>query len=55
MEKMNRAKDLSKVLISEGSYVKGITGYFLSKILNKERVDNLYQNRGLMKFLLKFF
>ena len=51
----DRAKILSQVLISEGSYFKGITGYLLSNILNKERVDNLYQNRGLLKFLLKFF
>jgi hypothetical protein len=51
----DRAKILSKVLISEGSYIKGISGYFLSVMLNKESVDNLYQDRRLMKFFLKFF
>lgn len=49
-----RAKTLSRVMISEGSYLKGISAYILSNLLNKKRVDNIYNNKGLLKFVLKF-
>lgn len=48
-----KAKNLSKVLISEGSYVKGLGAYLLSSIFNKERIDKLYQNKRLLKFFVK--
>ena len=49
-----RAKILSRVLISEGSYLKGISAFLLSNLLNKHRVDKIYENRRLLKFFLKF-
>jgi glycosyltransferase involved in cell wall biosynthesis len=49
-----RAKILSKVLIYECSYFKGIGAYLISFMLNKERVDYIYQNRTLLKFFLRF-
>ena len=49
-----RGKILSKVLIYEGSYFKGIGAYLISVVLNKERIDYLYQNRRLLKFFLQF-
>jgi len=49
-----RAKILSRVLISEGSYIKGISAFLLAGILNKDRVDKIYENRRLLKFFLKF-
>jgi glycosyltransferase involved in cell wall biosynthesis len=49
-----RAKILSKVLIYEGSYFKGIGAYLISIILNKERIDYVYQNRRLLNFFLRF-
>ncbi|MGP8025019.1 MAG: glycosyltransferase family 2 protein [Methanobacterium sp.] len=51
----DRAKNLSKVLMSEGSYIKGLGAYLLSSIFNKERVDKLYQNKRLLKFFVKHF
>lgn len=48
-----RAKNLSKVLISEGSYFRGISAYLLSLILNKERIEMLYKNDKLIRFIIK--
>lgn len=49
-----RAITLSKVLMSEGSYIKGIGGYLLSIILNKKIADSLYRNKGLLNNLVRF-
>lgn len=48
------AKNLSKGLISEGNFLKGMASYLASFTFNKERADRLYQNRRLLKFFLKF-
>jgi glycosyltransferase involved in cell wall biosynthesis len=48
-----KAKNLSKILISEGSYFKGLGAYLFSSIFNKERADKLYQNKRLLKFFVK--
>ena len=50
----SKAKLLSKVLISEGSFVKGVLAYFLTFILNKGVIDKIYGNRKLLNLLLKF-
>jgi glycosyltransferase involved in cell wall biosynthesis len=52
---VDRAKKLSRILISEGSFSKGIVSYFLSSILNEKRVDSLLNNKGLLNFVLKHF
>lgn len=49
-----RAKNLSKVLISEGNYIKGSVAYLMSSVLNKKRVDKLYKNKRLLKLLMKY-
>lgn len=49
-----KAKILSKVLMTDGSYFKGILAYLLSIILNKSLVDRIYGNRKLLKLFLKF-
>ena len=49
-----KAKILSKVLMTDGSYFKGILAYVLSIILNKSIIDKIYGNRKLLKLLLKF-
>jgi glycosyltransferase involved in cell wall biosynthesis len=51
----NKARLLSKVLISEGSNIKGASAYLLSFILNKEIIDKIYGNRKLLQLFLKFF
>jgi alpha-1,3-rhamnosyltransferase len=51
--KNEKAKNLSKVLMSEGSYFKGLGAYLFSSIFNKERADKLYQNKRLLKFFIK--
>jgi len=48
-----RAKNFSKVLISDGNYFKGLSAYLLSLILDKERIEKLYKNEKLMKFFIK--
>ena len=53
--KKNRAKMLSKVLISEGSMFKGTIGYIISIFLSKDRIDKIYQNRRLLRFFTRFF
>lgn len=50
-----RARNLSKVLMFEGSYFKGLFMYFMSIILNQERTDNLLGNKKLLNFVMKFF
>lgn len=51
----SRAKLLSKNLISEGFYLKGISGFLLANTLNKDRIERIYQNRKVLGFFLKFF
>lgn len=48
-----RAKSLSKVLISDGNYFKGLNAYLLSLILNKEKIEKLYTHKKLMKLFIK--
>ncbi|EKQ52021.1 MAG: glycosyl transferase [Methanobacterium sp. Maddingley MBC34] len=52
---VNRAKKLSRVLMSEGSFIKGMGSYILSNVLNEKRVDSLLSNKGLLNFILKHF
>ncbi len=49
-----KAKILSKVLMTDGSYFKGILAYLLSIVLNKAIIDKIYGNRKLLKLFLKF-
>ena len=51
----NKAKMLSKVLMSEGSFFKGFAAYFALLILNKKRADKLFQNKKFIKAFLKYF
>ncbi len=48
-----KAKNLSKILMSEGSYIKGLGAYLLSSTFNKERADKLYKNKRILKFFVK--
>jgi len=50
----NKARLLSKILISEGSYIKGVLAYLISNILNTDIVERIYENKRLLKFFLKF-
>ena len=52
---VDRAKKLSRVLMSEGSFIKGTVSYILSNILNEKRIDNLLNNKELLNFILKHF
>lgn len=49
-----KAKILSKVLMTDGSYFKGILAYLLSIVLKKDIIDKIYGNRRLLNLLLKF-
>jgi glycosyltransferase involved in cell wall biosynthesis len=49
-----RAKDLSKVLMSEGSIFKGFVAYMASFILSEERAEKLFKNKRLIKIFLKY-
>jgi glycosyltransferase involved in cell wall biosynthesis len=49
-----KAKILSKVLMTDGSYFSGILAYLLSTVLNKNIIDKIYENRRLLKLFLKF-
>ena len=49
-----KAKILSKVLMTDGSYFRGLLAYFLSIVLNKAMIDKIYGNRKLLKLFLKF-
>jgi glycosyltransferase involved in cell wall biosynthesis len=49
-----KAKILSKVLMTDGSYFKGLLAYLLSIVLNKAIIDKIYGNRKLLKLFLKF-
>jgi len=48
------AKNISKGLISNGNFLKGLTAYLASFLFNEGRVEKLYQNRRLLKLFLKF-
>ncbi|MCE7699603.1 MAG: glycosyltransferase, partial [Methanobacterium paludis] len=48
-ENVEGAKNYSKILMSEGSFIKGLGVYLLSNVLNKERVNTLYENKRLLK------
>jgi len=50
----NESKILSKVMMSDGSYIKGIFAYLLSIVMNKAVIDKIYGNRKLLKLFLKF-
>lgn len=50
-----KAKNLSRVLMSDGSYFKGIAGYLASLIMNKERSTSLFENKKFLKFFLEHF
>ena len=50
----NRAKNLSKALISEGNIFKGFAAYLMSLILNKKIAGNLNKNRKIIKIFLKY-
>lgn len=52
---IERAKNLSRVLMSEGSFIKGMGSYILSSILNEKRVDRLLNNKKLLDFVLNHF
>jgi glycosyltransferase involved in cell wall biosynthesis len=52
---VNRARKLSRVLMAEGSFIKGMGSYILSNVLNEQRVDSLLNNKGLINFILKHF
>lgn len=49
----DRAHNLSKILMVEGSCIKGFGAYLFSSIFNTERADRLYQNKRLLKFFVK--
>ncbi len=51
---IDRAKNLSKILMAEGSYVKGVGAYLFSSIFNKERAHKLYKNKRILKFFVKY-
>lgn len=52
---LKRARYLSKVLMFEGSYFKGLSMYFLLNILNGKKLDNLLNNKRLLKCIMRFF
>lgn len=43
---IKRAKDYSKILMLEGSFIKGLGAYILSNVLNEERIDKLMKIKG---------
>ncbi len=47
-----KAKNLSKILISEGNYFKGLGAFLLSSTLNKERAHKLLNNKRIMNFFV---
>ena len=51
----DKAKILSKVIMSDGSFFKGLASYIISFILNKERANKLYNNRKIKNVFLKHF
>ena len=46
---MEKAKNLSRVLMSEGNYFKGFCLFGII-YLNKKRANRLFQNKKLLKF-----
>lgn len=46
-----RAKNLSKTIISEGCYIKGLFAYVLSQILSESLVNNIYEKSKYKKKL----
>lgn len=50
-----RSKALSRVLMSEGSYIKGFGAYLLSRVLNKKGAEYLLNSKRLSKVFLKYF
>jgi len=52
---IKRARGLSKVLMSEGSFFKGLLMRILLNILNEKSVDKLLNNQKLLKFVMKYF
>ena len=49
-----KAKNLSRVLMSEGNFFKGFVAYLTSLILNKKRANSLYNNKKLIKVFLDY-
>lgn len=50
-----RAKALSRVLISEGSYIKGFGVFMLSHLGNENLAEDILSNKRLSKIFLKYF
>lgn len=52
---IKRAKYLSKVLMMEGSFFKGLIMRISLNVLNENRVDKLLNSQKLLRFIMKFF
>ncbi|HML06459.1 MAG TPA: glycosyltransferase family A protein [Methanobacterium sp.] len=50
-----RAKDLSKVLIAEGNYTKGIIAYLMSIIMTSDLINKFYQSKHQNKITKMFY